>query len=56
MSEIPWSNAMSAEPEQYLAALFLHFKRPVMIVEGRMQYLYDEKGQRFLDVSHSTRA
>jgi hypothetical protein len=22
-----------------------------MIVEGRMQYLFDEKGRRFLDVS-----
>ncbi len=33
------------------AALFLHFKKPVMIVEGKMQYLFDEKGRRFLDVS-----
>jgi alanine-glyoxylate transaminase/(R)-3-amino-2-methylpropionate-pyruvate transaminase len=29
---------------------FLHFKKPVMIVEGKMQYLYDETGRRFLDV------
>lgn len=35
------------------AALFLHFKKPVMIVEGKMQYLYDEKGRRYLDVSPS---
>eukprot|EP00193_Tetraselmis_chui_P007786 CAMPEP_0177767958 /NCGR_PEP_ID=MMETSP0491_2-20121128/9443_1 /TAXON_ID=63592 /ORGANISM="Tetraselmis chuii, Strain PLY429" /LENGTH=480 /DNA_ID=CAMNT_0019284689 /DNA_START=261 /DNA_END=1703 /DNA_ORIENTATION=+ len=28
---------------------FLHFKKPVMIVEGKMQYLYDETGRRFLD-------
>ncbi len=33
------------------AALFLHFKKPVMIVEGKMQYLYDEHGRRYLDVS-----
>ena len=36
-----------------IAALFLHFKKPVMIVEGKMQYLYDERGRRFLDVSHA---
>eukprot|EP00951_Prasinocladus_malaysianus_P018043 scaffold143284_cov42-Prasinocladus_malaysianus.AAC.1 len=28
---------------------FLHFKKPVMIVEGKMQYLYDETGRRYLD-------
>ena len=28
---------------------FLHFKEPVMIVEGKMQYLFDERGRRFLD-------
>lgn len=31
--------------------MFLHFKKPVMIVEGKMQYLFDEKGRRYLDVS-----
>lgn len=29
--------------------LFLHFKKPVMIVEGKMQYLYDHTGRRYLD-------
>ncbi len=33
------------------AALFWHFKKPLMIVEGKMQYLFDEKGRRYLDVS-----
>lgn len=33
------------------AAMFWHFKTPVMITEGKMQYLYDEKGKRYLDVS-----
>ena len=33
------------------AALFHHFKDPVMIVEGKMQYLYDEHQRRYLDVS-----
>ncbi len=30
-------------------ALFLYYQKPVMIVEGRMQYLYDETGRRYLD-------
>jgi len=30
-------------------SLFLHFKKPVMITEGKMQYLFDEKGRRYLD-------
>src|SRR5579871_2498692 len=30
-------------------ALFTYYKRPLMIVEGRMQYLYDETGRRYLD-------
>lgn len=32
------------------AALFHHFKEPIMITEGKMQYLYDERGRRYLDV------
>ncbi len=32
------------------AALFHHFKKPIMIVEGKGQYLFDERGRRFLDV------
>src|SRR3954468_640737 len=30
-------------------ALLTYYKDPVMIVEGRMQYLFDEKGRRYLD-------
>ena len=30
-------------------AIFHHFKEPVMITDGRMQYLYDERGRRYLD-------
>lgn len=33
------------------AGLFHHFREPVMITEGKMQYLYDEEGRRYLDVS-----
>jgi alanine-glyoxylate transaminase/(R)-3-amino-2-methylpropionate-pyruvate transaminase len=30
-------------------AIFTYYKEPLMIVEGHMQYLYDETGRRYLD-------
>ena len=30
-------------------ALVTYYKNPIMIVEGKMQYLYDETGRRYLD-------
>lgn len=30
-------------------AIFHYYKKPVMIVEGKAQYLYDETGRRYLD-------
>lgn len=30
-------------------ALLTYYKNPIMIVEGSMQYVYDEKGRRYLD-------
>ena len=36
--------------EQYLhPAIFHYYKEPLMIVEGHMQYVYDETGRRYLD-------
>ena len=29
--------------------IFLYYKKPIMFVEGRMQYLFDERGRRYLD-------
>jgi hypothetical protein len=29
--------------------IFLYYKKPLMVVEGRMQYVWDEKGKRYLD-------
>ena len=29
--------------------IFLYYKKPIMFVEGRMQYLFDENGRRYLD-------
>jgi alanine-glyoxylate transaminase/(R)-3-amino-2-methylpropionate-pyruvate transaminase len=30
-------------------ALFLYYKNPIMLVEGKGQYVFDEKGRRYLD-------
>ena len=36
--------------KDYLSpALITYYKNPIMIVEGSMQYLWDEKGNRYLD-------
>jgi alanine-glyoxylate transaminase/(R)-3-amino-2-methylpropionate-pyruvate transaminase len=29
--------------------IFLYYKEPLMLVEGKMQYVWDEQGRRFLD-------
>lgn len=29
--------------------VFTYYKNPLMLVEGKMQYVYDEKGRRYLD-------
>eukprot|EP01027_Heterolobosea_sp_BB2_P002708 GEZU01004077.1.p1 GENE.GEZU01004077.1~~GEZU01004077.1.p1 ORF type:complete len:484 (-),score=175.91 GEZU01004077.1:37-1488(-) len=37
--------------DKYLnPGLFLYYKKPIMLVEGKMQYLFDEKGKRYLDM------
>ena len=35
--------------EHLTPSLFHYYKKPLMLVEGSMQYLYDEKGHRYLD-------
>ena len=30
-------------------AIFLYYKKPIMLVEGKMQYVWDEHGKRYLD-------
>src|ERR1044071_4831178 len=36
--------------KQYLnPGLFLYYKKPIMIVEGKMQYVWDDTGKRYLD-------
>src|SRR5262252_6330634 len=29
--------------------IFLYYKKPLMLVEGKMQYVWDETGKRYLD-------
>jgi len=29
--------------------IFLYYKKPIMLVEGKMQYVWDENGRRYLD-------
>ena len=29
--------------------IFLYYKKPIMLVEGKMQYVWDESGKRYLD-------
>ncbi len=46
----PSADEVMALRKQFLnPAIFHYYKKPVMIVEGRGQYLYDEKGRRYLD-------
>lgn len=46
----PAFEEVAALRQRYLSpALLTFYKQPIMIVEGSMQYLYDEKGRRYLD-------
>ncbi len=39
-----------AQRRQFLnPGLFLYYKQPIMIVEGKMQYVWDSTGKRYLD-------
>ena len=46
----PPADEVLALRRQFLnPALFLYYKKPIMIVEGKAQWLFDEKGRRYLD-------
>jgi alanine-glyoxylate transaminase/(R)-3-amino-2-methylpropionate-pyruvate transaminase len=46
----PSKDEVLAMRREYLTpALITYYRDPVMIVEGKMQYLFDEKGRRYLD-------
>src|SRR4051812_41735584 len=40
---------LSLRREYVNPAIFHYYKSPLMVVEGRGQYLFDEKGRRYLD-------
>src|SRR3954462_5833880 len=46
----PSADEVLALRKQYLnPGLFLYYKKPVMFVEGKMQYVWDDAGKRYLD-------
>jgi alanine-glyoxylate transaminase/(R)-3-amino-2-methylpropionate-pyruvate transaminase len=46
----PSADEVFALRQQFLnPAIFHYYKKPLMIVEGKGQYLFDEKGRRYLD-------
>lgn len=46
----PSAEQVMALRQQHLnPGLFLYYKKPIMIVEGKMQYVWDDTGKRYLD-------
>jgi alanine-glyoxylate transaminase/(R)-3-amino-2-methylpropionate-pyruvate transaminase len=46
----PSADEVLALRKQYLnPAIFHYYKKPLMVVEGKAQWLFDEKGRRYLD-------
>jgi alanine-glyoxylate transaminase/(R)-3-amino-2-methylpropionate-pyruvate transaminase len=46
----PSAEEVLALRKQFMSpAIFHYYKKPVMIVEGKAQWLFDEKGRRYLD-------
>src|SRR5258707_4227990 len=46
----PTADQVLALRKQYLnPGLFLYYKKPIMIVEGSMQYVWADTGKRYLD-------
>ncbi len=46
----PSADEVLALRKQYLnPGIFLYYKKPIMLVEGRGQYIWDETGKRYLD-------
>jgi alanine-glyoxylate transaminase/(R)-3-amino-2-methylpropionate-pyruvate transaminase len=46
----PSAEQVLALRKQYMnPGIFLYYKKPIMIVEGKMQYVWDDTGKRYLD-------
>jgi len=46
----PKDEVLQARKRHCNPALVLYYREPIMIVDGYMQYLFDEKGARYLDL------
>jgi len=46
---LPLDEVMRLRQAHLTPALITYYNDPLMLVEGKMQYLYDEKGRRYLD-------
>ena len=44
-----FDEAMALRKQYTNPGIFLYYKKPIMVVEGRQQYVWDEKGGRYLD-------
>ena len=45
-----YEKCMKMREKHLSPAAFMLYIKPVMIVDGKMQYLFDEKGKRYLDL------
>ncbi len=46
----PSAAAVLAQRKQFMnPGIFLYYKNPIMFVEGKMQYIWDDTGKRYLD-------
>src|SRR6478735_4009291 len=46
----PSADQVLAKRKQFLnPGIFLYYKKPLMLVEGRLQYVWDDGGKRYLD-------
>src|SRR6185437_12352664 len=46
----PSAEEVLAKRKQFMHPwIFLYYKKPIMLVEGKMQYVWDETGKRYLD-------
>ncbi len=46
----PSADEVLAKRKQFMnPGIFLYYKKPIMLVEGKMQYVWDENGKRYLD-------
>src|ERR1700760_2625018 len=46
----PSAEEVLAKRKQFMnPGIFLYYKKPIMLAEGHMQYLWDETGKRYLD-------